>query len=129
MNPKLARLLFAIPALVGGAFLVGPLTGLGHDLTPHHVLAHFVTGPAIVLASAVCLWSRGRARLTAAIILVLLGVWLASLPFVIPAPGLHVHAHVLAGVAVAASAIIGLAIGRGRPEHSRDEPAPVETRA
>jgi hypothetical protein len=93
-------------AAVGVAFTVGPFF-THRDLTAPHIAAHAVTGP---LVAALALWQaaravQGRARRAPDVLLAVLGLWLALLPFVLPAPGLHVPAHVASGLLVAAGAV------------------------
>lgn len=100
-----AFLAWAVVAVVGLAFLVGPIF-THHELSGSHVLAHLVTGPYIVFLAGwqILAARRGRARRWVDGLLVLGGLWLAVLPFAVPAPGLHVHAHIAAGAVVALAA-------------------------
>lgn len=96
-----------LTAVIGLAFLVGPgFTYRG--LSAQHIAAHLVTGPVIIILCVVQLRQPARGSLRYRLVgwaLAGLGLWLIALPFVVPAEGLHIHGHGIAGlVAFAASA-------------------------
>jgi hypothetical protein len=91
---------------IGLGFLVGPVF-THHDLTGSHIVAHLVVGPLLMgLALAQLMAARrGLARRAVDGLLAVLGVWLGVMPFVIVAPGAHVHAHVALGALVAIAGV------------------------
>ena len=103
-----ARLGWWLIALIGFAFLVGPVFTHG-GLTTQHIAAHLITGPAMIALSFVQLRqlhtrSENGYRLIDWI-LAACGLWLVALPFVVPADGLHIHGHAAAGLVAASAAV------------------------
>jgi hypothetical protein len=101
-----ALLVWGAIGLIGFGFAVGPLFTHG-DLSRPHIAAHALTGPLLV---TLAVWQsmaarRRRSRRGVDFLLCAIGVWLAVLPFALPAPGLHVPAHVSSGLLVAAGSL------------------------
>ena len=104
---KRARACWVLVAFVGLGFLIGPAFTY-RGLTTQHIVAHLITGPAMIALSLVRLRHvvhAGIAYRTIDVLLVASGVWLASLPFVIPAGGLHIPGHAAAGILVSSAAM------------------------
>lgn len=90
---------YLIISSIGLAFLIGPIF-THHDLNKQHIIGHIITAPMIIIIAGFQLWKslKNENLPILDIVLVLFGIWLALLPFAIPAPGLHIHAHILSGI-------------------------------